>query len=124
MRNELLPETRSELAVPLQVGGQVLGALDVQSTEVNAFQPQDVELLQTLADQLSAAIQNARLAQISATAADRARVLSGITSELSRPMEVDEVMETAARALQRALGQPDIVIQIQPEEGPLPSAEG
>jgi putative methionine-R-sulfoxide reductase with GAF domain/HAMP domain-containing protein len=124
MRNELLPETRSELAVPLQVGGQVMGALDVQSTEANAFQPQDVELLQTLADQLSAAIQNARLAQISATAADRARIISGITSELSRPMEVDEVMETAARALQRALGQPDILIQIQPEEGPAPSAEG
>jgi nitrate/nitrite-specific signal transduction histidine kinase len=111
-RQEFLPDTRSEAAVPLQVGGRVLGALDVQSRESEAFSPQSVEILQTLADQLSAAIQNARLAQTSVVAAERARLLSEVTSEMSRLMEVDEVLETAARALHKSLGQPEVVVKL------------
>jgi len=62
-RNPLLPDTRSELAIPLIVGERLLGALDVQSTEPNAFAAGDVQVLQTLADQLSVAIENAVLFQ-------------------------------------------------------------
>lgn len=58
--NAELPETRSEIALPLRVGEEVIGALDVQSTEPNAFDEQDVRVLGTLADQVSIAIQNAR----------------------------------------------------------------
>jgi len=49
------------MALPLRVGNQVIGALDVQSTESNAFSQEDVETLSTLADQVGVAIQNARL---------------------------------------------------------------
>lgn len=59
--NELLPDTRSELALPLLVGDQVIGAIDVQSTRPNIFQPDDVRSLQVLAAQLAAAIDKARL---------------------------------------------------------------
>lgn len=59
--NPDLPETRSEMAVPLIAGGKILGALDVQSTVEAAFQPEDVSILQVLADQLAIAIENARL---------------------------------------------------------------
>ena len=59
--NPLLPETRSEMALPLQVGRQIIGALDVQSREPAAFDEDDVALLQTMADQLAVAIENARL---------------------------------------------------------------
>jgi GAF domain-containing protein len=58
--NPDLPETRSELALPLKIGEQVIGVLDVQSTEANAFQPEDTEVLYTLADQVAIALQNAR----------------------------------------------------------------
>ena len=58
--NPDLPETRSELALPLKIGEQILGVLDVQSTEANAFQPEDIEVLYTLADQVAIALQNAR----------------------------------------------------------------
>jgi GAF domain-containing protein len=58
--NPDLPETRSELALPLKDAGQVIGVLDVQSTEPNAFLPEDTETLYTLADQVAIAIQNAR----------------------------------------------------------------
>ncbi len=59
--NELLPETRSELALPLIDGGQIIGALDVQSVIANAFQPIDIQALQIIANQLAVAIRNARL---------------------------------------------------------------
>ena len=62
-KNPLLPNTRSELAIPLLVGDRLLGALDVQSTEANAFGAGDIQVLQTLADQLSVAIENAALFQ-------------------------------------------------------------
>lgn len=58
--NPDLPETRSELALPLKVGDQIIGVLDVQSMEANAFQAEDTEVLYTLADQVAIAIQNAR----------------------------------------------------------------
>jgi GAF domain-containing protein len=61
--NPDLPETRSEMALPLRFRGKVLGALDVQSRETAAFSDQDVVVMQTLADQVAVAIQNARLFQ-------------------------------------------------------------
>jgi GAF domain-containing protein/HAMP domain-containing protein len=58
--NPDLPDTRSEITLPLRVGEEIFGALDVQSTEPNAFTQEDVNILSTLADQVSIAIQNAR----------------------------------------------------------------
>lgn len=116
LANELLPETRSEAAVPLQVAGRVLGALDVQSTQPEAFSPQDIEILQTLADQFCAAIQNAQLAISSITAADRARLMSQVTQELSRQMTVEDVMQTTAKSLHRALGNPEIAVRLHRSE--------
>ena len=71
-KNPLLPKTRSEMALPLKTAqdptafgqaSQVIGVLDVQSTEPDAFDDQDVDTLQILADQLAVAIENARLFQ-------------------------------------------------------------
>jgi GAF domain-containing protein len=59
--NPLLPETRSEMALPLISRGRVIGALDVQSTEPGAFSGEDVAVLQTMADQVAVAIDNAQL---------------------------------------------------------------
>jgi GAF domain-containing protein len=59
--NPNLPDTRSELALPLRAGNRVIGALDVQSTQPDAFTEMDVNILSTLADQIAIAIENARL---------------------------------------------------------------
>jgi len=56
--NPDLPDTHSEIALPLRYAGQIIGALDVQSTEKNAFSQDDIEALVTLADQISVAINN------------------------------------------------------------------
>jgi GAF domain-containing protein/HAMP domain-containing protein len=60
-RNEFLPDTRAEMALPLRLGNRVIGALDLQSTQPDAFTEQDVELFQGIADQITIAIENAML---------------------------------------------------------------
>jgi GAF domain-containing protein/membrane protein implicated in regulation of membrane protease activity len=60
-QNELLPNTRAEMALPLRVGGEIIGALDIQSIHPNAFADDDVPVFQTMADQLAVAIENTRL---------------------------------------------------------------
>ncbi|MBN1811622.1 MAG: GAF domain-containing protein [Anaerolineae bacterium] len=61
--NPDLPETRSEMALPLSIRGEAIGVLDVQSEEPSAFTEEDVATLRILADQLAVAIQNARLVE-------------------------------------------------------------
>jgi GAF domain-containing protein len=60
-KNPHLPETRSEIALPLSVAGKILGVLDVQSTRANAFSNEDASILQIVADQIAIAIDNAHL---------------------------------------------------------------
>ncbi len=60
-RNEFLPDTRAEMALPLRVGNRIIGALDLQSTQPDAFDERDVELFQGMADQITVAIENATL---------------------------------------------------------------
>ena len=66
--NPLLPDTHSEIALPLRLGDRVAGALDVQSTQVAAFDENDVAALQAMADQVAVALENARLFQQSRAA--------------------------------------------------------
>jgi GAF domain-containing protein len=72
--NPDLPETHSELALPLKVAGQTFGALDLQSTQPNAFDNEDVQTLSILADQAAIAIQNARSFEQSRQAIHEAEV--------------------------------------------------
>ena len=79
--NPDLPETHSEIALPLRASSDVFGALDVQSRDINAFSQEDVSILSALSDQVSIAIQNARslqqaseaLAQVQASSAQTGR---------------------------------------------------
>jgi len=75
-----LPGTRSEAALPLRSRGQVLGALTVQSTEAEAFDPDAVAVLQTMADQVAVALDNARLFAESQSALESARRAYGEVS--------------------------------------------
>jgi GAF domain-containing protein len=61
--NPLLPFTRSEMALPLRVGDRVIGALDIQSMQAQAFDENDITALQGMADQIAVALENARLFQ-------------------------------------------------------------
>lgn len=78
--NPDLPETRSEMALPLMAGGELLGVLDVQSTEEAAFAQDDIATLQVLADQVAVAIENAKLFAETQSALDAARRAYGEVS--------------------------------------------
>ena len=71
--NPDLPETRSELALPLRLNGRVIGALDVQSVEADVFGPEDVAVLTALADQIAVAVENSRLMEQSQGALQETR---------------------------------------------------
>ncbi len=62
-KNELLPQTRSEVGIPISIGNLVLGALDVQSISPEAFGPDTIVMLQLIASQIAVAIQNVGLSQ-------------------------------------------------------------
>lgn len=79
--NPDLKETHSEIALPLRSSNEIIGALDVQSTERNAFTEEDVNILSALADQVSIAIQNARSFQQSREALEQAELAASQLSE-------------------------------------------
>jgi GAF domain-containing protein/HAMP domain-containing protein len=88
--NPLLPETQSEIALPLMVGDQVLGALDVQSTQLNAFDETVIATLQNVAAQIAIALQNAESYQRQQQALDfatRQYELSRTIIEATTPTE-------------------------------------
>jgi len=73
--DKLVPDTRSELVLPISYEGNVLGVLDLQSEELNAFAPDDLSVMTTLCGQLGAAIENARLYEALKTSESRYRLL-------------------------------------------------
>lgn len=90
--NPLLPDTRSEIALPLIVGDRVLGALDVQSTEPNAFDENDVAVLQLVADQISVAVDNARRFSEEAELLEATSPLFRVSRQLVSAVETDEIV--------------------------------
>ncbi len=79
--NPLLPNTRAELGIPLKIGNHVIGAFDVQSTEIDAFKPADIAVLQILADQIAVAVDNARSYELSLLAVDEMRKADQLKSQ-------------------------------------------
>ncbi|NCP86266.1 MAG: hypothetical protein CO094_12200 [Anaerolineae bacterium CG_4_9_14_3_um_filter_57_17] len=79
--NPQLPETRAEAGIPLKIGQRVIGALDIQSREVGAFLDEDIAVLETLADQVAVAIDNARSYELAQKAVTEMRELDRIKSQ-------------------------------------------
>ena len=79
--NPLLPDTRSELAVPMIVGEEVIGVLDVQADMPDRFTDQDVLIKTTLAEQIAVAVQNARLFQQQVETAEQLRSIDRLKTE-------------------------------------------
>lgn len=95
-------ETRSELSVPIKTGGKVAGVIDLQSPELDAFDDNDVMVVETLADQIAVAIENARLYQ-AARQVDRLQVLSDLDQALATTLDPDEVAEITLQQIATAL---------------------
>ncbi len=79
--NPLLPETRAACAIPLRVGQRIIGVLDLAATSTGAFQPDDLSVLQILADQVAIAIDNARSYQLAEQAVKEMRELDRVKTQ-------------------------------------------
>jgi GAF domain-containing protein/HAMP domain-containing protein len=100
----LLPATRTEAGIPLRAGDRVIGALDVQHTQVHAFSPDDISVLQILADQLAVAIENARLFQETLRRSQREQTVLELTSEVRAHDDLSQMLQTAVKEMRLALG--------------------
>jgi diguanylate cyclase (GGDEF)-like protein/PAS domain S-box-containing protein len=136
LKNPLLPDTQSEAVIPLLIGDMVIGALDVQSTTVDAFSDWDITTLTTIANQLAIAIQNTRLyASVQEEVVERRRTEQALqftkealeiqvkerTVELSQTNEklkIELASREKSEALFRTLFElsPDAVVLIDPHD--------
>ncbi len=114
--NPMLPETASEMAVPLVIGDQVLGVLDVQSDRINAFSEEDANIQTTLASQVATAMQNARSFVQAQKQAERETMLNAINQKIQSATSVEAVLQIAARELGHALGAPMTIAQLSLKE--------
>lgn len=112
LSNRLLPNTRSELAVPLIVGDKILGVFDVQADTAGRFTEDDIRIQTTLAAQVAVAVQNARSFSQAQKQAERESLLNAINQKIQGATTVEAVLQIAARELGHALGAPLTVAQL------------
>ncbi len=102
--NTLLPDTKSEVAVPISIGNQVLGVLDVQHNIVGGLKLEDADLLQSIANQVAIAIQNARSYARAQKQAQYETLVGTINQNIQKTTSVETAMQVAIREVGRALG--------------------
>ncbi len=120
--NPVLPLTQAELVLPLKVRGLIIGALTVQSTQANVFDPSLVGTLQIMADQLAVAIENARLLADAETRARQQRLLNEISTQMHRTTDISEIIRTGLQAISEQLGGAPVTLRLGGEAAEQPAA--
>lgn len=107
---DVLPETLSEVALPLTIEGRVLGVLDVQSDERDDFAETDLLVLRALAGYIAVAIEGARLYQQAHRRAEQLSIVSEVSNAISSILDLEELLSEVTRLLQRHFGYPFVHI--------------
>jgi GAF domain-containing protein len=110
--NPLLPETQSEVAVPIATGDNVLGVLDVQENRKSGFSTQAVELLQAIANQTAIAVQNTRLYNLAQRKAENETRANLISQRIQSATTIESVLQVALRDLSEALSAKRASVQV------------
>ena len=108
--NPLLPDTRSEIALPLVVGDRVLGALDVQSTQAGAFDEMNAAVLQSMANQIAIALSNAEQFKQTEAALQRTQELFAASQDLSTANNADAILTSIVQHAAPEAGRAGLMI--------------
>ncbi|NUM44968.1 MAG: GAF domain-containing protein [Anaerolineales bacterium] len=111
--NPLLPETKAEIAIPIAVGQNVLGVLDVQQNTTGKLTQEDADLLQAIANQVAIAIQNARSYEVTRRIAEQETNVNSIAQEIQQATQMEDVLQILATGLGQSVKIKRAVVQIQ-----------
>lgn len=103
---DALPETRSEVVIPLKIEGRVLGVLDVQSDQLNVFHPNDLLVLEALADTIARAVEGARLYSDLRKRANQLTLIAEVSKSVSASLDLHTLMENVASLIHDRFGYP------------------
>lgn len=114
--NPLLPDTKSEVAIPLRLGERVLGVLDVQSSHAYTFTQENISILRILADQLAVAVVNTELFAEAQERLSQHRLLHHITTAAASSTTIEDALNSAVQGLQVTMGGDQISILLTDKE--------
>ena len=123
LHNPLLPNTRSELAAPMVVGGRLVGVFDVQSEQVGRFTEADINIQTTLAAQVATSIQNVRFYEQSRERVELETLVNSISQKIQRTTSIEETLQTAVRELGVAIGAPRVAANLTQSKSKTTSLE-
>jgi GAF domain-containing protein len=122
-RHELVPpllaETQTAMGLPLRIGGQLIGAIELQTSKTAAYYNQDLATFQDTADQIAMAMETAYLFQKTKAEHDlesapsfdqaqrlssRERIVSAVTAKMRETLDIETVLKTAAHEIGEELG--------------------
>ena len=112
LANPLLPDTQSEVAVPIAIGNQVMGVLDIQDDTIGGLRPEDSDLLQSVANQVAVALRNARLYKEIQQRGQRESALRSINQKITSTTDMETAMKVAIRELGSALGTKQTIVRL------------
>ncbi len=104
------------LAVPLRIRDQVIGVLKVRKPSGSGgWTDAEIEMLNTIVEQLAVALEGARLYQETQRRAERERLVGEVTSQIRETLDLETVLKTAAQQIRDALGLPEVLVRLAPE---------
>lgn len=109
---EKTPQNTLPVCVPIQLRGEVLGTVDFE-LPAPGFSYEQVLLAEELVNRLAVSLDNARLFQQSQEAAERERLINEISARMSGQTKIEDILQTAVREVQQALGTPSVAVRLQ-----------
>ncbi len=109
--NPLLPDTKAEIAVPIMSGDKVWGVLDVQHNVTDGLSQADVDLLESIANQVAVGLRNANLYEEAQQQAQREALMNDINQKILNTKDINEAMQVAVREIGHALNASQTIVR-------------